>query len=193
MRIFKILLFVLSIGKLSYAQYSTKSGILFAKEYSKETSLYRAKSYVINEVFGKTIKPIKFEISALAAASSGELTTLVYTCDDLKKSGLVLGFYGENWNEQGVVYTGYSFKQLNASTAIDMLNKIDSITTVYEKYTISKKGTNNVYFQYEDITFLFYSANSQLTLRVFWNGFDSEWTWSEVSKTQKRLLKKLDL
>jgi hypothetical protein len=193
MKTFKILFLFLLMGRLCIAQIPTKSGIFFAKDYSKEISLYKAKSFVINDILGKSKLPVKFEISALVAASSGELTTLVYNCDDLKKSGLVMGFYGQNWNEQGIIYTWYSFKQFDANTAIDMLNKIDSITTVYEKYTTAKKGTNNVYFQYQDITFLFYSEFPQLRLRVFWNGFDSEWTWSEVAKTQKRLLKKLDM
>ena len=35
---------------------------------------------------------LKFEIEALAASNSGELTSLVYKCEIQHKEGLVLGF-----------------------------------------------------------------------------------------------------
>jgi hypothetical protein len=191
----QITLIILSllIGKNIIAQISTKSGIFFAKEYSKEISLYNAKEYVMNQVLGQSSTVVKFEISTLAASSSGELTSLVYKCDDLNKEGLILGFYGDTRNELGVTDEAYAFKNIPSDTAIDLLNKLDSVTSVYEKYTSANKGTNNIYFHYDDITFLIYGTQNGALLRVFWNGFDSEWEWDEVAKTKKRLLKKLDL
>ena len=55
-----------------------KNGYLFAKEYSKEVSLYKAKTFLVEDVLGVTAEPVQFEIDPLAAANSGELTTHVY-------------------------------------------------------------------------------------------------------------------
>ena len=60
--------------------------------------------------YDNTKKLIKFDIDPLAAASSGELTSLVYGCDEKNLSGLVLGFYGSRWNDAGIVYQAYAFK-----------------------------------------------------------------------------------
>jgi hypothetical protein len=43
---------------------------------------------------GSTNQVVPFEVIPLAAASSGELTTLLYKCDSKQKEGLILGFYG---------------------------------------------------------------------------------------------------
>ena len=52
--------------------------------YDKEISLYRAKEFLMNKVLGVDSKVIKFEMDPLAPTSSGELTTLVYKCEEKK-------------------------------------------------------------------------------------------------------------
>ena len=80
-----------------------------AKEYSKEETLYKAKKFVFTEIIGSTNEVVEFEAVPLAAANSGELTTLLFKCETKQKEGLVLGFYGSYWNPSGVVYQGYDF------------------------------------------------------------------------------------
>ena len=83
----------------SFSQISTaSSGSFWAKEYSKEIALYKAKTFVLNDVLGISKDIVQFYIDPLAAASSGELTTLVYRCEAKNKEGLILGFYGNRWN-----------------------------------------------------------------------------------------------
>ena len=93
MKITLLVLFIIGISN-TYSQVPATYGIYFAKEYSKEIALYKAKDFVMHEVIGAGAEPVKFKIDPLAAASSGELTSLVYRCDEKAKAGLVLGFYG---------------------------------------------------------------------------------------------------
>lgn len=165
--------------------------IFFAKDFSKEIALYNAKWFVMNEVFGSTKDVIEFEVDPLTAASSGELTTLVYKCPDLQKEGLILGFYGTRWNESGVNFQAYAFKDLPILQANELLDKIDAATKDHSKYIEKNTDNSNIYFNYEDITILIYNNASSTKLRVFWNGFDSEWDWDTFKKTQRRFLKKV--
>ena len=64
----------------------------YTKEFSKDIALYKAKAYLFMDVLGSTPDVTKFEVIPLAAASSGELTTLLYKCESKQKEGLVLGF-----------------------------------------------------------------------------------------------------
>lgn len=175
-----------------FAQVSIKTGgIFFAKDFSKEIALYNAKTFLIKDVLGQTNELIQFEIDPLAASNSGELTSLVYRCPSKKKEGLILGFYGLRWNDAGVNYQAYAFKDLPTKEANELLDKIEEVTKDNSKYIDSDPDNNNIYFQYDDITILIYNTISSTKLRVFWNGFDSEWEWSTFKKTKKRLLKKL--
>ena len=105
-----LLLASLLISTISFSQVSKSTGLYFAKDFSKDQALYKAKDYVMKQVIGVEKKLIKFDIDPLAAASSGELTSLVYGCDEKNLSGLVLGFYGSRWNDAGIVYQAYAFK-----------------------------------------------------------------------------------
>lgn len=138
----------------------------FAKEFSKGIALHNAKTYVLKEILGQTNQVVKFEIDPLAAASSGELTTLVYRCVEKNKEGLILGFYGNRWNDDGVSYQGYAFKNLPAAEANEMLGKIEKIVRENFKYIDSDHDNNNIYFSFQEITFLVYTANMSTKLRV---------------------------
>lgn len=183
--------FILLFSLFFSFSYSQVSGVMLAKEYSKEQALYNAKFFVMNEVVG--IKPTitKFKIDPLAAASSGELTTLIYSCEQKDMRGLVFGFYGDYWNKPGVIYKAYAFKNFNEKQAHEVLSKLDSIIEIESKYLNSDQNTNNIYFSYEDVTFLIY-VNLGLKVRVFWKEFDSEWEYSAFRKTKKRFEKKIN-
>ncbi len=118
---------------------------------------------------------MRFNIIPLASAKSGELTTLIYRCEELNKSGIILGFYGDYWNESEVVYQGYSFKNLDKENAFLFLNRI--VKAINDNSDFLKKDTdnNNVSFEFEDMKILIYRNDGTYNLRVFWNGFDSTW------------------
>ena len=59
-------------------------------------------------------------------------------------------------------------------------------------YLDQDTDNNNITFQYDDITIIIYRAQSLVvTMRLFWNGFDAEWSKNEFARTVKRLNNKL--
>jgi predicted Fe-Mo cluster-binding NifX family protein len=171
------------------AQISVNSGLYAAKEFSKEQSLYKAKDFVITQIIGAETESIKFEIDPLAATSSGELTSLVYSCESKNISGLILGFYGNRWNESGVVYQAYGFKNFTEEKARQLLSKLDSQIEEHTKYINDNSDNNNVFFKFDDITFLIY-RDGGIKIRAFWNQFDSEWQSIALGRTKRRFERK---
>lgn len=163
----KKLLFLL-LTQFAFSQISqNQSNILYAKEFSKDITLYKAKGFVIESVLGDSNSEVKFELDPLAATSSGELTSLVYKCEKLGKEGLLLGFYGNYWNESGIVYQGYGFKNLPVEKALELLRKIEDVKSGYANYISEDSDNNNIYFSFDDMTFLIYRSSSGTTIRVF--------------------------
>lgn len=164
-------------------------GLIATGEYNKDESLYRAKAYIMQRL-GVTTQPTRFQAFALAAATSGELTSLVYSSSqDAQKSGLLLTFYGGFVNEQGVRYQAYAFKEFNKAQSEELMAKLDA---VLKSAPLELIGDNaNLYFSYDDVTFLVYSsASSEPRVRVFWGQFDSEWNAGAIHKTANRMTKK---
>ncbi len=186
-----LLSLLLIVNFLSKAQVSTRSGIFMAKEFSKEIALYKAKAFVSIDILAASENVVKFEIDPLAAASSGELTSLVYKCEEKNKEGMVLGFYGDTWNSSGVRYQAFAFRDLPKKNALELLNKIEKVIDENTKYINKDDDVNNIYFKYEDIVFLIYKKSST-KIRVFWGDFDSEWDMTAFKRTKRRLLNKLD-
>lgn len=185
----KYLLILLS--QLAFSQIGQyQNNIFYAKEFSKEISLYKAKSFVIKDLLGSSNTAVKFEIDPLAATASGELTSLVYKCDELKKEGLILGFYGNYWNDAGIVYQGYAFKNLPKEKALELLQKLEEAITNFNKYLSDDTDNNNIYFKYDDLTFLIYKS-TEIRIRVFWNTFDAEWQDVAFRRTKRRFEKKI--
>lgn len=174
-----------------FAQISASTGIVFAKEYSKEISLYRAKAFVMQQILGETNDAVKFDIDPLVASNSGELTTLVYKCDSKSKVGLILGFNSTKWNQAGVIYQEYSFKNMTVKEANEFCENIQIAIKVNSDYLESDYDNNNIYFNYSDVTVLIYKNSFGTKMRVFWNGYDAEWELSSFNKTVKRLKKEI--
>ena len=87
------LVFVILLNNLLHSQIKTSNNnIWITKEYSKDVALYNSKNFLFKNVLGSSSEVVQFEIIPLAAASSGELTTLLYKCEKKQKEGLVLGF-----------------------------------------------------------------------------------------------------
>lgn len=192
----KLLFLILLFNTPILAQVSINEGGFLAKEFSKTIALYEAKKYIIKEVLGLSDQVVQFEIDPLAASNSGELTSLVYKCETKNKEGLVLGFYGNYWNEAGVLYKGFGFKNLSKEKSIAFLARIDSAIDQNSKFLNKDNDNNNIYFQFDDMSILVSTvSNGNLfsrNIRIFWKEFDSEWDNGAFKRTKKRLLNKLD-
>jgi hypothetical protein len=173
------------------AQISEYSGFYFAKEYSKEVSLYRAKAFVMKEIFNDKDDLVQFEIDPLAATTTGEVTSLVYKCESKKVEGLILGFYGNYWNKEGVIYQGYAFKNLQKDKALELLNMISKTIETQRTYLSKDPDNNNVFFKYDDIMILIYFPLAEAKIRLFWGSFDSEWESTAFKRTKRRFEKSI--
>ena len=186
-----VIIFLLVVVQSVTAQYHEfPIGPLYflGREYSKEVSLYRGKKFLMNEVLDVSGEVTQFEIDALTAATSGELTTLAYQCQVLDKEGLILGFYGSYWNAEGVVFQGYAYKNLPKELAVEFLMKISDVIDKYDLYLDKDDDRNNVCFYFNDFLILIYKDRTDglVRLRVFWDSFDSEWTGASFERTKRR-------
>lgn len=172
-------------------QIPASANIYLAKEFSKEIALYKAKAYLIENILGPSNSVVKYSIDPLAATNSGELTSLSYHCEEKNKEGVIFGFFGNRWNKEGVSYQAYAFKDLPKEKALEILNGLELQIKEHTKFLDVNDNNNNIYFQWEDMTFLIY-RDIVIKIRVFWDSFDSEWDMVSFKRTKRRLLKKLD-
>ncbi len=180
------------INNFIYSQVKINSNNIWtAKEFSKEISLFKSKEFLFKNVLGSTIQVIPFEVIPLAAASSGELTTLLYKCEAKQKEGLILGFYGDYWNEAGVLYQGYSFKNLEKEKAMEFLNKIVTSIEENKKFLNDNGDNNNIFFKYDDMDVLIWTNAGTYSIRIFWQGFDSTWEKTAFERSKRRFEKKI--
>lgn len=186
----KTIILVLLISLQAYSQISDSEGGLLSKEYSKEKALYDSKFFLYESVLGSSNSPLKFEVDPLAASNSGELTTLAYKCDDKNKEGLILGFYGEYWNDNGVHYKGFSFKNLDKEKATEFISKIYEAIESQKKYLKDNGDENNIMFTYDDINVLIFQAQFGLQIRLFWKEFDSTWEKTAFDRSRRRFERK---
>jgi hypothetical protein len=175
-----------------YSQvYQNSSNTFVAKEYSKDIALYSSKYFLLNSILGSSTDITKFEITPLAAAASGDLTTLIYKSKDKAKEGLILAFYGDYTNKFGVVYKGYDFKHLDKNDASEFLNKIQSAIDSNKDYLYDEFDNNNIYFRYQDIDVLIWRSSLGNTIRLFWNNFDSFWEQTAFDRSKRRFERKI--
>lgn len=183
---------IIVINNLIYSQVKVNSNNIWtAKEFSKEISLFKSKEFLFKNVLGSTNEVVPFEVIPLAAASSGELTTLLYKCDAKQKEGLILGFYGDYWNDAGVLYQGYSFKNLEKEKAMEFLNKIVTSIEENKKFLNESGDNNNIFFKYDDMDVLIWTNAGTYSIRIFWQGFDSTWEKTAFERSKRRFEKKI--
>ncbi|PKQ46875.1 hypothetical protein [Confluentibacter flavum] len=185
-----ILTLIMSIN--TFAQIQQNDYNLFqAKEFSKDISLFKAKTFLIHNVLKTSESALQFEAIPLAAASSGEMTTLLYKCESQNKEGLVLGFYGEYWNDAGVIFQGYGFKNLSKDQAFEFLNKIESEIDKNNKFLKSNNDNNNIVFEYNDLKVVIWTTSGSYLMRIYWNGFDSTWEKTSYERSKRRFERKI--
>ena len=192
MKIKITILSILSSLTFCFSQVKVNSNNVWtAKEFSKEISLFKSKEFLFKNVLGSTEQIVPFEVIPLAAASSGELTTLLYKCETKNKEGIILGFYGDYWNEAGVLYQGYSFKNLEKDKAIEFLNKIVASIEENKKFLNENGDNNNIFFKYDDMDVLIWTNMGTYSIRIFWQGFDSTWEKQLLNDQKEDLKRKL--
>ena len=192
MKIKITILSILSSLTFYFSQVKVNSNNVWtAKEFSKEISLFKSKEFLFKNVLGSTEQIVPFEVIPLAAASSGELTTLLYKCETKNKEGIILGFYGDYWNEAGVLYQGYSFKNLEKDKAIEFLNKIVASIEENKKFLNENGDNNNIFFKYDDMDVLIWTNLGTYSIRIFWQGFDSTWEKTAFERSKRRFEKKI--
>ncbi|RXR23049.1 hypothetical protein [Flavobacterium stagni] len=192
MKIKYTILAILSSLSFCFSQVKVNSNNIWtAKEFSKEISLFKSKEFLFKNVLGTSDQIVPFEVIPLAAASSGELTTLLYKCESKQKEGLILGFYGDYWNEAGVLYQGYSFKNLEKEKAIEFLNKIVSAIEENKKFLNENSDNNNICFKFDDMDILIWTNAGNFSIRIFWQGFDSTWEKTAFERSKRRFEKRI--
>jgi len=179
-----ILTLLMSIKAISQIK-QTDYNLFQAKEFSKDISLFKAKTFLIHNVLKTSESSSQFEAIPLAAASSGEMTTLLYKCESQNKEGLILGFYGEYWNDAGVVFQGYGFKNLSKDQAFEFLNKIESEIDKNNKFLKSNNDSNNIVFEYDDLKVVIWTTSGSYLMRIYWNGFDSTWEKTSYERSKR--------
>jgi hypothetical protein len=178
------------ISSISFAQFP---GFWESKEFSKDISLFRAKTFLITDVLETSKNSVQFEAIPLAAASSGELTTLLYKCETQNNEGLILGFYGNYWDKtSGVSYQGYAFKNLSKEKAYEFLSKIEDEVEKNKKFLKDNHDNNNIVFDYDDIKVMIWNTlGGYYLIRVYWNGFDSTWEKTSYERSKRRFERKI--
>ncbi|MDI3319440.1 hypothetical protein [Pinibacter soli] len=183
---------LLTIG--TSAQMATGNNLKFfwdAKEFSKDVALFHSKQFLFTNVLGVSTNTVQFEVIPLAAASSGELTTLLYNCNSKKKEGLVLGFFGTYRNNNGFASQVYAYKNLEKEKATEFLTKIQKAIEDNTRY-LKGEDNNNIYFSYDDIDVLICNGDdNRYLIRLFWNGFDSSWEQTAFQHSKKRFERNL--
>jgi hypothetical protein len=180
------LLIILLIPVTAFSQLGEIINTIQKKEYSKEIAAFQAKEYLLKNILQTQDEVVRFEVDALSSAESEELTTLYYNCIEQKKEGLLLTFYGNYWNDAGVVYTGYGFKNLDKKQALEFLAKIQYAIDNNSIY-LKENSDNNIALKYDDIEIIISSSSqTPYQIRLFWNTFDSSWDAFSFSRSKRR-------
>jgi len=157
------------------------------KEVAKDISQFRSKEYIMNYIIGPTNgKTMLFETESLASDNSAGLISVAFNCTEVKKSGLLLAFFGDNINEHGVLSTAYGFRYIPLKEAQDLFDRINKEKEEHKKYLSGNNDVNNLYIEHKDLKFIIYNDGGE-KVRVFWKGFQVVWEKTAYKRTEKRL------
>jgi hypothetical protein len=173
-KIFTLLLLLTSLNTFAQVSANNFTGTLdklFAQEYSKETTEYLTKVYISKNVLKLTENELTgFEIDAITAAKSGELTTVLYNCPKLNQKGLIFVFY--NYKH----YNFYHFEYNEAKVLLDKIsNAVENNKQILDQVNTSVLKANDIH--------LIFAGES---IRVVWDEFDSAWDKSNFKTTYRR-------
>lgn len=173
-------------------QISTSENIL-AQIFNKDVTEYKVKSYIVNKILNvQEQEPVLVKIDAITSSTSGELTSVVYGCEEQNKIGLVFCFWRSLITTSNMEYSGYGFLNIPELEAEDLFSKL-AILLNSEEDNI-KKHEDNLVYKWKDLTFIFYKGKDHKNkdIRVLWGTFDAEWNKSNLARTIKRFRKFVD-
>ena len=177
----------ISFSNLTFSQVPYKNNV-FAKEWNQDFTIEMAKLYLVKNILSIGDSEEYLIIDGIGASNSGELTSICYSGDSAKSVGVLFTFYGNYWNDQGVQYKGYGFKNMQTFAALEFLNKIITVSDKYQKFMDKNFDVNNIVFTYDDIVVVMFT-NGPIKIRLFWEDFDAEWTVVDAKKTLQRFEK----
>jgi hypothetical protein len=180
---FKLLVVSLLFTTVAVSQVPTGLGFTLSDEFSESNSVVKAEGFLLKEILKSTEDVVRFKLERIASSMSGDLTSLIYKCEEKETDGLILAFYGDYWNDAGDIYKGFVFKNFPKNEALEFLSKI-SKTMEEQKEFLSKDNDNSVSFQYDDLTVVI-SKEKEFKIRLFWNGFDADWDHWAFSRTKR--------
>ncbi|HTI60763.1 hypothetical protein [Mucilaginibacter sp.] len=163
-------------GQVSQSDINGSYTKLFAQAFSKDISDYLTKVYIARDVLKlKENETTGFEIDAVTAAKSGELTTILYNCPKLNQKGMVLVFWNKGLYNLGL-YSFYHFEYDDANILLQRINDaIESNKEILDDVNTSVLKLN-------DIHFIFAGSS----IRVVWGEYDSLWDKFNFRTTYKR-------
>lgn len=153
---------------------------------NKEIALNKSKVHLV-KFLGSDTTVTKFELDPLVQQELGEeLTSLIFRCDEKNISGMLFTFYNLDMLEEGAHYIKYGYKILNDTQAHELISKLDELAITYKDYLKENQIVNNIYFEYEDITFIMHWDN-KFKIRLLWEDFDSEWESISYGLAKRKL------
>jgi hypothetical protein len=172
---------------------STFAQVEGSRSYSKEVAMYRAKEFLMLNVLDTNDTSVEFELTPLVAESSGELTTIIFKCEEQNKSGLLIGFFNDQWiYPTGVPVESYSFKVFYEDEAIEFINLINTEVEKSWKFLREDWDNNNLIVSYQDVRLIIWTKSTAPTIRVFWKGYDAEWRNSSFKRSVNKFERKID-
>lgn len=171
------------------------SGIM-AQEYSKDISEFRAKEYIIKSILDPSDSITELEVNSITASKSGELSVVIYRCKEQHgKEGMLFCFWNPHVSEFNVDFKGYSFKNFYLKDAVKFMNYFEIIINKncsgITDGINSSDETKNLIVRYDDLILIFYKdyPSGDLSIRIFWDEFDSIWNKSNFKTTKRRFEK----
>jgi hypothetical protein len=181
----KLLLIAFLFTQIAVSQVPTSLGFTLSDEFSESNSVVKAQGFLLKEILKSSEDVVRFKLERIASSRSGDLTSLIYKCEEKKTDGLILAFYGDYWNDAGDIYKGFVFKNLPGNEALEFISQI-SRTMEEQKEFLSKDNDNNVCFQYDDLSVVI-SKEMEFKIRLYWNGFDADWDHWAFNRTKRTL------
>ena len=180
---FKFLIASLIYTTAAVAQIPTTLGFTLSDEFSESIALEKAQGFLLRDIIHSNENVIEFKLDRISSSMSGELTSFIYLCEEREVKGLILAFYGDYWNDSGDLYKGFVFKNIPDIKAKEFIAKI-SRTMEEQKEVLSKDNDNNVSFKFDGLDVVI-SKDMEFKIRLFWNGFDSDWDHWAFSRTKR--------
>lgn len=171
----------------SFSQINQSIGGIDSQEYSKEITEYKIKEFIVKNVLQLPEREVvEIEIDAITAASSGEITVVIYRCESQNKKGMVFSFWNLYVNEYNTKSVEYNFKHFPFDTANELLIELERV--IDEKKPIVNSGsTKNAVYKFDDLIFIFYKGDiGENLIRVLWDKYDSQWNQLNLKSTHKR-------